>query len=547
MPKMLRVVCLLVAAQLIDASGHKSHHQKHKPSLKGAPTSKPFGRTCTLGGMSQMGKLQKIEGNEMMSGLAYLAKDETVVGIEPHGSGNPSIVELTLQGKRVHSWELKGFQGGGKVVGMTHIGHRKVAILRKDSMQIFLVNIPKPKSKVVEITHSPAPNMAITIKMPPVAANQTVAFGGMSYDPKGEFYYIAQNVKAPGVLMTRLLRVAAKTGAASVIWDSKRHEQNLPNVAERVCRTQAGPMNYVERGRKVGETPLQCKQRTITTWKTAGYVQAVGFLPIMSSNGKKQVSGAVIIGSGQGKGFLELGPGGDVRYHRPPTGCGNIVGIGTHHAGTGISALCQGRFLLSLQCKLAVKGGTVGVEDLARLESSAVKWMDAKGGANTTARVTAWLQQNGVNASDVETYIGQTALWLMQLSEKNGGNLSPIDYLKTATVNGMIVDLNTTLAHLLPSGQSATTLAVLDGAILIVGMIILFGCVFCIMCTTLKGTFCLANSCRGITRLKKVASAVIEKTKTGSNSPHIYDQMQDAMAGYDEVEMGKLIPEDRDE
>ncbi|KAJ1474967.1 hypothetical protein T484DRAFT_1830133, partial [Baffinella frigidus] len=27
---------------------------------------------------------------------------------------------------------------------------------------------------------------------------------------------------------------------------------------------------------------------------------------------------------------------------------------------------------------------------------------------------------------------------------------------------------------------------VLDGAILIVGMIILFGCVFCIMCTTLK-------------------------------------------------------------
>ena len=34
---------------------------------------------------------------------------------------------------------------------------------------------------------------------------------------------------------------------------------------------------------------------------------------------QKQVAGAVIIGSGMGKGFLELGPGGDVRYHRPPT------------------------------------------------------------------------------------------------------------------------------------------------------------------------------------------------------------------------------------
>ena len=34
----------------------------------------------------------------MMSGLAYLAKDDTVVALEPKPAGNPSIVELTLEG-----------------------------------------------------------------------------------------------------------------------------------------------------------------------------------------------------------------------------------------------------------------------------------------------------------------------------------------------------------------------------------------------------------------------------------------------------------------
>ena len=51
------------------------------------------------------------------------------------------------------------------------------------------------------------------------------------------------------------------------------------------------------------------------------------------------------------------------------------------------TAFRQGRFLLSLQCKVAVKGGTVGVEDLARLEAHAIKWMDSKAGKLPLSRI----------------------------------------------------------------------------------------------------------------------------------------------------------------
>jgi len=191
--------------------------------------------------------------------------------------------------------------------------------------------------------------------------------------------------------------------------------------------SKAAPDSAPEKGLKKDESPTQCKTRIIRTWGLAGGdVTGVGFIPITASSGhnSKQVGGSIVLGSGQGKGFLELDMIGNVRYHRTPVGCGNIMGIGTHHAGTGITALCNGRFLLSLQCKVAVKGGKVGVEDLQRLEKKAEEWMATQAGLNATS-IESWLSSRGVNASDMEMYIAQTALWLMEVSKNQGARPSP--------------------------------------------------------------------------------------------------------------------------
>jgi hypothetical protein len=191
--------------------------------------------------------------------------------------------------------------------------------------------------------------------------------------------------------------------------------------------SKAAPDSAPEKGYKKDESPTQCKKRIIRTWGLAGGdVTGVGFIPITVSSGhkSKQVGGSIVLGSGQGKGFLELDMIGNVQYHRTPVGCGNIMGIGTHHAGTGITALCNGRFILSLQCKVAVKGGKVGVEDLQRLEKKAEQWMATQAGLNATS-IESWLSSRGVNASDMEMYIAQTALWLMEVSKNQGARPRP--------------------------------------------------------------------------------------------------------------------------
>jgi len=48
-----------------------------------------------------------------------------------------------VAGKLLNEWELQGFNGGGQVAGVTHIGGRRIAILRTDSKQIFIVTVPR--------------------------------------------------------------------------------------------------------------------------------------------------------------------------------------------------------------------------------------------------------------------------------------------------------------------------------------------------------------------------------------------------------------------
>ena len=59
------------------------------------------------------------------------------------------------------------------------------------------------------------------------------------------------------------MRVAAKDGAASVIWDSKRHEQSLPQVADRVCRYPLTPPSDrgVRARERVGDMSVRARER----------------------------------------------------------------------------------------------------------------------------------------------------------------------------------------------------------------------------------------------------------------------------------------------
>jgi len=80
-----------------------------------------------------------------------------------------------------------------------------------DVLQQKLTRGSRRSGKVKQIKHSPAPAATVTIKEPPFKGgenkNRRVSFGGMSYDPRGENFWVAQNVVEGKLAYSRLVPV----------------------------------------------------------------------------------------------------------------------------------------------------------------------------------------------------------------------------------------------------------------------------------------------------------------------------------------------------
>jgi len=106
-----------------------------------------------------------------------------------------------------------------------------------DVLQQKLTRGSRRSGKVKQIKHSPAPAATVTIKEPPFKGgenkNRRVSFGGMSYDPRGENFWVAQNVVEGKLAYSRLVPVplppplqsrnGARQPSAPPIWRLTNH------------------------------------------------------------------------------------------------------------------------------------------------------------------------------------------------------------------------------------------------------------------------------------------------------------------------------------